>query len=177
MKKSISKKIVVLLVMLVMAGGAMFAATEQSLDLAGTVTNQTSLTLTSAAGQNAGEFTEAITYNAATAWDNVGSLNAKTNNFGGYEITVASANGFTLVGGNTAVAIGYELSAAGANGKADVDADGVLVGGAEGALTGTQTPAAGIDHQLSVAVDAPAPDTVHAVDTYTDTLTFTIAIN
>jgi hypothetical protein len=162
MKKSFTKRILVLLVILVMASGALFAA---DLTVTGTIADETSLEL--GATLSSGSYSAALNYNGPTTWTDFGTLTAITNSYGGYIIGIESSNGFTLVSPASSLgAIAYDLAAD--NGGITLSADGDLV------TANTQTAAIGVEHKLTLVAAAPDLGTIHSVGSYADTITITI---
>ena len=138
-----------------------FAASSGDLDLSGTVATQCDVTVTATA--------TAANLDLSTAGVsvNVGSVNETCNDPDGYTVTAQSANSSVLSPiGTSTDSVPYTF---------DYDATTFDLSGG-GAVTVTDvnaaTGAAGVDR--TVTIDFAAPGFI-AADTYTDTLTFTIA--
>lgn len=106
MKKSFSKRIVVLLMVLVMAGGAMFAATTADIVLSGTIAPELSLALAELSGTT-GTTTLELAGTGAVDLD-VATLTYISNDTDGFTLSMYTANAGLLTStlGDT---IAYDL--------------------------------------------------------------------
>ncbi len=138
--------------------------TTANLTLRGTVADNTSITVTPASGYNSLDIAEGETDKV------VATVNERSNNREGYTVTLRSQNAGT----------GSQASLKGTGGNVDqanytMEYNGVGVTLASGVATVTnadaRTDGGGVEKNLTVTIPAAWLNT----DTYTDTLTLTIA--
>jgi hypothetical protein len=161
MKKRIA--VAVAVIATTMAG---LAQTSGNLTISGTVANQTTIAIAPQAGYNNLDIASGTTDQV------VAQVTERSNSRNGYTVTLTSANAGT----------GSQASLNGTAGNSDVvnysmeyDGVGVTLSGGSAQVTNAsgRTPQAGVVKALSVTFAASWVNT----DTYSDTLTLTIAAN
>ncbi len=178
MKKSFTKRILVLLVMMVMASGAIFAVNtyDGNVIITGTIEESSSIALADA--------TKGFTINPTTGLalvdGSVTTITVLTNVYGGYDVTANSTNN-GLLGGLTGLAtstIDYSIYIGGAlKGLASsVAFDGALDFGTPIITETAATDVDGNDYALAISVGTPSGAFWQA-GIFTDTLTFYLSTN
>lgn len=152
-----------LFVLLIAAAMPVFAATTGSLTIQGTVDDVFSITVTGVSGYSSLSLSTTVTNKA------IATIVEKSNNEAGYTVTLASANAGVLKGSSptNTDTLTYTLQYGGADVAftAGVATVSDIVG---------KTPGAGSTKSLTISYTAGSEDMLTS-DTYSDTLTFTIA--
>ncbi len=161
MKKSFTKRILVVLVIMVMASGAIFAAETATVTINGTVGAVISLAVDNTTSA------QAIDSDTGLAKVSIATGTYYTNNLAGYTITAASTNA-ALKETTDANLIPYTVYL---NGSAAGVLASTLSGGAFIDVAAPTTSSETFDISISVADEAA----LWAAGTYQDVLTFVIA--
>ena len=138
-----------------------FAATTGTLALSGSVAAITSITVTPDANASA------LPIGAATTDLKIATVNELSNNKTGYTVTLSSLNGSTLKEASGTDSLAYTLK---------YGSNAVTFTGSTATLTNSSTrssSAAGTSNDLTISFPAAFLN----ADSYSDTLTFTIAAN
>ena len=157
----------VVAVMIALSGTAAMAATQGDVTISGTVDAINEITVATQTGY------DALSLSAGETDKLVAIVNEKNNNTAGYTVTLSSANAAVdadgvarLKGaGDASNTIVYTINYGGSAVTIGVDGTSVVT------ADGTNTGSAGVDKNVTVSTTAGW----HNADTYSDTLTFTIA--
>jgi hypothetical protein len=165
MKSKVNVKSLVLVGGLILAAIPSFAATTGTLFLSGVVAPRTEITVT--ADPNASH----LPVGANVSGLAVASVNELSNNKAGYTVKLESANGWKLSESDarqigTADSVPYALNYN--NQAVDTSSASPIISNVS-----SRTPGSGTDKSLAISFSAAFLN----ADSYTDTLTFTIAAN
>ncbi len=173
MRKSFTTKIAVLLVLFVLAGGAMFAANDNddAIDITGTVEAVSGLSLDDGDGGTNDTVSLTIDADAGLASTQIATATYYSNNLAGYTITGASTNSALVDEDDFSNVIPYTVTIAGE----EIPSADFLASVLDDLVTvGTPTPDS---KSFTISVSVADAEQLWAAGTYQDTLTFTLANN
>ena len=160
MKYATLSKSLVLAAIIAVAAIPGFAATTGTIGLTATMAENTAVTVTNVT---------AVTLGTVITNQQVASVNELSNKFGGYTLTMTSANSGKLVAAGITDTVTYSLTYGATSGSATAV---TYVGGTATLSTPAtkSTSISGVTNNMYISI----PGTWYSAGTYTDTLTLTI---